>query len=609
VLVGREYERAEIDRLLAAVRSGRSRTLVLRGEAGIGKSALLAYALERGGDMRVLQARGIESEAELPFSGLLELSRPVIDRLEQLPPRQALALRVAFALEPAETVDRFAISAATLSLIAALAETTPLLLAVDDAHWLDSASLDALVFTARRLEADQVALFFVVRDGEGAFPAAALDELVLEGLGVHEARALLGSAAERRVASDVADRLHALTRGNPLALVELPRALSPAQLAGTAPLEEPIHVGTSLERDFERRAAALGEESRRAMLVAAASNTEAIAPTAKALALLDLDLASLEAAETSGLVTLDAHRLVFRHPLVRSAVYYSAAPPERRAAHAALADALIGDEREAEQRAWHLAAAALGPDERAAAALDRAGTAALQRGGFAAAAAACERAARLSADGSDRVHRLYRAADAGWLAGRSAHARTLLDEALETCRDEQLRGALLALRGHIEHHSGNQSRAYGQLVEAASLLETRVRAGAIAALIDAFECCLWSLDVAGGIRASRRLHGLARPSDGTEAVLARLALGYALLSTDGAKEGLRLLEQALEQANARELMREAPRFLGWIALPWWLDEAEEGRRMSHDVVNLAREQGAVGILPEVLTFGAMYAMF
>jgi tetratricopeptide (TPR) repeat protein len=394
--------------------------------------------------MRLLQARGIESEAELAFAGLLELSRPVFDRLEQLSPRQARALRVAFALEPVEPVDRFAISAATLGLIAAVAETTPLLIAVDDAHWLDTASVDALVFTARRLEADQVGFVFVVRDGEGAFPAAGFDELVLEGLDVHEARELLGSAASGRVAADVADRLHALTRGNPLALVELARALSPAQLAGTVPLEEPIQVGTSVERDLERRAAALGEQSRRAMLVAAASNTEAIAPTAAALALLDLDLASLEAAETAGLVTLDAHRLVFRHPLVRSAVYYSATPVERRAAHAALADALIGDEREAEQRAWHLAAAALGPDERVAAVLDRAGAAALQRGGYAAAAAACERAARPSVDGPDRVHRLYRAADASWLAGRSRHARALLDEALETCRDEQLRGALLS---------------------------------------------------------------------------------------------------------------------------------------------------------------------
>ncbi len=597
-----------MDRLLAAVRSGRSRTLVLRGEAGIGKSALLAHALERGGDMRLLQARGIESEAELAFSGLLELSRPVIDRLDHLPPQQALALRVAFALEPAETVDRFAISAATLSLVAAVAETTPVLIAVDDAHWLDTASLEALVFTARRLEADQVGFVFVVREGEGAFPAAGFDELVLDGLDVDEARSLLTSAAEGRLAPEVAQQLHTLTRGNPLALVELARELSPAQLAGTAPLEEPLHVGTRIEREFERRASALGEESRRALVVAAASNTEHIAPTAEALALLDLDLASLEAAETAGLVSLDAHRLAFRHPLVRSAIYYSAAPAERRAAHAALAQALISDEREAEQRAWHLAAAALGPDERVAAALDRAGAAALQRGGYAAAAASSERAARLTAEGPDRFNRLYRAADAGWLAGRSAHARALLDEALEICRDERQRGELLALRGHIEHHSGNQSRAYGQLVEAASLLETRVHAGAVAALIDAFECCLWSLDLAGGMQVSRRLHALAR-RDGAEAVLASLALGHALLSTNGAEEGLPLLEQALELANARELMRETPRFLGWIAIPWWLDEPQAGRRMAYDVVDLAREQGAVGVLPEALTFGAMYAMF
>ena len=582
---------------------------MLRGEAGIGKSALLAHARECAGDMRVLHARGIEAEAELAFSGLFELSRPVIDRLDELPPRQALAVRVAFALEPAETVDRFAISAAALSLVATVAETTPLLITVDDAHWLDTASLDALVFAARRLEADRVGFIFVVREGEGAFPAAGLDELVLAGLDVDEARSLLASAADGFVAPEVARRLQALTRGNPLALVEVVHELSPAQLAGTAPLEEPLQVGTRVGRDFERRASALGEASRRALVVAAASTTEDIAPIAEALAILDLDLRSLEAAETAGLVSLDAHRLAFRHPLVRSAIYYSATPAERRSAHAALAQALVPDQRATEQRAWHVAAAALGPDEHAAAALDRAGAAALQRGGYAAAAAASERAARLTAAGPIRVHRLYRAADASWLAGRSTHARTLLDEALGTCRDERQRGELLALRGHIEHHSGNQSRAYGQLVEAASLLETRVHAGAVAALIDAFECCLWSLDPARGMEVSRRLHGLTRGDDAPEAVLAKLALGHTLLSTNGAEGGLPLLEEALELVNARDLMRRSPRFLGWLAIPWWLDKPEAGRRIADDVVDLARDQGAVGVLPEALTFGAMYAMF
>ncbi len=607
MLLGREHESAAIERLLEDARSGRSRTLVIRGEAGIGKSVLLEYAIERAEEMRVLRARGIESEAELAFSGLLELSRPILDRLEELPVRQALALRTAFALEPAKAVDRFAISAATLSLIGTAAEETPLLVAIDDAHWLDSASLEALVFTARRLEADQVAFIFAVREGEGAFPAGGLEELVLKGLDADPAATLLTSASPARVTPRVAQRLYALTRGNPLALVELPRALSPAQLAGTEPLEEPLQVGTRVERVFARRAAALGERSRRALVVAAASNSDEIETTAKALTLLALDLAALDAAEAADLIRLDQHRLAFRHPLVRSAVYHSAAPSERRAAHAALAEALT--ERDAEQRAWHLAAAALGPDEQVAAALERAAAAALQRSGYAAAAAAYERAARLTAGGPERLRRVYQAADAAWLAGQTTRALQLLDEALDACQERRLRGGLLALRGHIEHHSGNQTTAYKLLAEAGSLLETRARAEAVASLTDAFECCLWSLDLTRGLRVARRLHALARPDDRVEDFLASQALGYALLSTHPAEEGMPLLEHALELADTRELVQKMPRYLGWIAVPWWLDQTERGRRMASDIVDLARDQNAVGVLPEGLTFVAMYAMF
>lgn len=609
MLLGREHERAAIEALVEDARNGRSRTLVIRGEAGIGKSALLGHAVECADELRVLHARGIESEAELAFSGLLELSRPVLDRLGDLPARQALALRTAFALESAKAADRFAISAATLSLIGAAAEETPLLIAVDDAHWLDSASLDALVFTARRLDVDEVAFVFAVRDGEGVFPAGVFQELILEGLGAKEATELLESASPARVDHDVAQRLYALTRGNPLALVELARALSPAQLGGSEPLDDPLQVGTRVERLFARRAAALGKRSRHALIVAAASNSEELAPTATALPLLTLELADLDAAEAVDLIRFDRHRLAFRHPLVRAAVYHSAAPSERRAAHAALAEALSGQARYAEQRAWHLASAAVGPDEQVAAALERAAAAAVERSGYAAAAAAYERAARLTAGESERLRRLHQAADAAWLAGRTTRARQLLDEALDACHEPRLRGELLALRGHIEHHSGNQKTAYELLDEAASLLETRAHTAAVASLIDAFECCLWSLDFTRGLQVARRLHALARPDDGPEDLLASLALGYVLLATRSAGEGWPLLERALELTDARELVHEMPRFLGWIAVPWWLDQSEVGRRVVSDVVDLAREQNAVGILPEGLTFLAMYAMF
>ena len=407
----------------------------------------------------------------------------------------------------------------------------------------------------------------------------------------------------------VARRLYALTRGNPLALVELPRALSPAQLVGTEPLEEPLQVGTRVERVFARRAAALGEQSRRALIVAAASTSDEIEPIARALTLLGLDLTVLDAAEAADLIRLDQHRLAFRHPLVRSAVYYSAAPSERRAAHASLAETLTSTGRDAERCAWHLAAAALGPDEHVASALERAAEAARQRSAYVAAAAAYERAARLTAGGEERLRRTYQAADAAWLAGRPARARQLLDEALQECENPSLRGELLALRGHIEHHSGDQKAAYHLLTEAASFLSARARTEAVASLTDAFECCVWSLDFPRGLEVARRLQALARPGDGGDDFLASMALGYALLSTGPTAEGRSLLEHALELVDAHDLMQRMPRFLGWIAVPWWLDKPEAGRRLVSDVVDLAREQDAIGVLPEGLTLLAMYEMF
>jgi DNA-binding CsgD family transcriptional regulator len=609
VLLGREQECARIERLLEDARSGRSRTLVIRGEAGIGKTALLSHAVGRAGGMLVLRSRGVESEAELAFSGLLELSRPVLDRLDQLPDRQADALRTAFALTPARAVDRFTISAATMSLIATTAEETPILVAVDDAHWLDSASIDALLFAARRLDADRVALLFSVREGEGRFPSEALDELTLDGLSPDAAAELLFSSAASDVAPEVAEQLFALTQGNPLALVELPQTLSPAQLAGAEALKKPLQLGRNVERAFARRAAALGERQRQALLVAAASDSDQLQPIASALPSLGLDLEALQVAEDADLVRLEGDRIVFRHPLVRSAVYQSAAPSERRAAHAALAEAFVAGGGGDERRAWHLAAAAVGPDEDVAAALESAATGARERSGYGAAAAAYERSARLTPSLHGRLRRLYRAADAAWLAGRTKDALRLLEDALGACDEPHLRGQLLALSGHIEHLTGSQTIGHELLVEAASLLEPRARTEAVAALEDAYECCLYLLDIEPALDVARRLHALARRDNGAEEFLASLALGSALCAAQRAEEGIPLLEHALDLEDVHELLQKAPRHLTLAGAPaWWLDQPERGRQLSAEVVELARERAAVGILPSGLHSVACFAL-
>jgi AAA ATPase domain len=362
----REDECARIDRLLEQARAGRSGALVVRGEAGIGKSALLDYAAAHADDMAVARALGVESEAELEFSGLLEVCGPLLDRLPELPERQAAALRGALGLGPAEPVERFAVAAATMTLLAAAAEEAPLLVLVDDAHWLDRSSTEALVFALRRLQADPVAVVFAVRDDEGSsFAAPGVEVVEIGGLDHDAVAKLLAAASDVSLTPELPRRLHAATRGNPLALLELLSLLTPDQLSGAAPLEEPLPSGAAVERAFLRRAAALPVEAHRALVVAAVEGSTEIEPVLSALGRLGLHAHSLEPAEDAGLLRIDRARLVFRHPLVRSAVFHAARPSERRSAHRALAEVLVGRGRD-EERAWHLAAAVLGPDEEAA---------------------------------------------------------------------------------------------------------------------------------------------------------------------------------------------------------------------------------------------------
>src|SRR5262245_36660512 len=422
MVLGRAAERARIDALLAAAREGRSGGLVLRGEAGIGKSALLADAAERAEGATVLAARGVESEAELPFAGLAELLRPVVHLLDSLPGRQAEALRGALALGPPAAGDRFAVAAATLGLLAAAAEEAlPLLVLVDDAHWLDRSSLEALLFAPRRTEAEGIAFLLAARPGEPRTPSD-FEELTLGGLDRESAQRLL-SAAAPALAPGVAERLVEGTGGNPIALSEVTGLLSAAQLAGEEPLPEPLPAADAADRAFRRTVEALAPAARTAALVAAAAGAAPVAAVASASSTLGGDL---EAAEAAGLVAVADGIVDFAHPLARAAAYASAPAADRRAAHRALADAVGGD-----RRAWHLAESLFGPDEEVALALEQAGAEAEGRAGYAAAAAAFERAAQASADPAAAAARLLRAGDAASRAGRPAQALRALDDAEE----------------------------------------------------------------------------------------------------------------------------------------------------------------------------------
>jgi predicted ATPase len=405
MLHGRRAECDALERLLADARRSRSGVLVVRGEAGAGKSALLDHAAERADGMTVLRAGGVESEAELPFAALHQLLRPVLGLTDRLPGPQAAALGGALGLAAApEDRDRFLVSAAVLSLLGEVAEERPVLCLVDEAQWLDRSSAEALTFAARRLEAEGVVCLFAARDGDPRdFPAPGLPELRLNGLGPEAAAALLAEAGVD-LPAEVVGRLVEGTGGNPLALLELPSTLAPDQLAGRAPLEDVLPLTTRLERAFGERVRRLPEEARTLLLVAAAETTGDLAVVLRAGADLGVEAAALDQAEAAGLVRTGGGRLQFRHPLVRSAAYQSATLAARQAAHRALAG-VLGGEDTADQRAWHLAAATVGPDEQAAAELEDSAERARQRGGHAAAAAALERAAGLTGDGPPRPGR------------------------------------------------------------------------------------------------------------------------------------------------------------------------------------------------------------
>jgi DNA-binding CsgD family transcriptional regulator len=554
----------------------------------MGKTALLEHAVERAHGMLVLRARGVESEAEIPFAGLHALLRPAFDRLEALPEPQSAALRAALGLAPGAGGERFLIGAATLSLLAALAEERPVLVAVDDAHWLDESSFGALLFAARRLFADAVAIVIATRS-----PASDLPTLALEGLDREAAAAVLSRHAGGPLPPGAADRLFEATLGNPLALVEL------AATAAEPPAGPLTPVETSIEHTFAPRIGALPEPTRRLLALAAAEDSGDLAVLECAAAALGLDFAELAAAERARLVTVSGAQLLFGHPLARSAAYRSASSDERRAAHRALAAA--GDDPD--RRAWHRARAVLGHDGNAATELEHAAARARERGGYTAAASAFERAARLTSSRPDRARRLFCAAEATWLAGHTDRAAQRLAEARAECEDPALLGAIDHLRGHAALRSGRVQDAYDILVEAA---ENAPPAEAVVLLAEASEASFYAARPESMLRTAQASWAAlpAQPGE-RERVCGGLALGMALIYTGAGEPGAQRLREATTLLEHSDALSGDPRLLYAAAMgPLWLREAERGRALVARAIASARATGAVGALPSALWLAA-----
>jgi DNA-binding CsgD family transcriptional regulator len=606
MLLGRASECARIEKLVAQARDGTSGVLALRGEPGIGKTALLEHAATVAGAATVLRARGVESEVQVAFGGLHELLRPVLGELGRLPGPQRAALEAALGLAPAGAAEPHLVGAATLGLLAALAEERPVLVLADDVQWLDGPSASALIFAARRLLADAVVVLLAARTGEPSpIDDAGFEELALPGLAAEPARALLAVHAARPVAADTAGWLHSATGGNPLALVEL-AAEAPRLRPG--PIGDQVPIGARIERALGRRLERLPADAVPALLAAAVADGEELEPVLGAARDLGGSLAGLEAAEAAGLVDLAPGRVAFRHPLVRSAVLARATPADRRAAHRAYAAGLDPDAG-GERRAWHVAAATLQADEAVAAALAAAATSAGERGGHAAAAAAFEQAARLSPEPPMRAERLRRAADAAWLAGDGPRAIALLDEAapfavtaLERAEAGHLRGRVLARRGPVP-------LAISVLQEAGEAIAGEQPAKAAEMLAEAAYAALHGPSAGEDMaRIARRAVDLAPPDDPRARCLAAIALGAALV-LGGQAEATDWLAEAAALIDATPELRDDVRLAALLGVPaTFLRVERAGYRPLQRAVALARERGAVGVLPFALFYLGMGAL-
>jgi DNA-binding CsgD family transcriptional regulator len=594
-LRGRETERAVLDELADDVRHGVSRSLVLRGEAGIGKTALLQYLVESASDLTVLRAVGVESEMELAYASLHQLCAPLLDRLERLPSPQRRALETVFGLSSGTAPDRFLVGLGILSVLSQVADERPLLCVVDDAQWLDQASASTLAFVARRLLAEPIGMVFAARDGDDEFRPAA--ELEVNGLPSSDARELLSAGVGVKLDERVWERIVAETRGNPLALLELPRGLTATQLAGGFELICAKALPERIEQSYIRRVEGLSEDARRLLLLAAAEPVGDAVLLERAAERLGIGPEATEIAEAHGLLAI-GERVTFRHPLVRSAVYRLATAEERRRVHSALAEA-TDRHIDPDRRAWHLAAAAAGPDDQVALELERSAGRAQARGGLAAAAAFLQRAVALTHDPTGRAECALAAAQACFQAGAFDAALRLVATAEAGPLDDFERAQSNLLRGYVAAVSRYGDDAAPLLLQAARRLEPFDLDLARRAYLTA-----WGAAVAAGhlggaeplLEICHAVRGLPPPPAAPHP-LDLVLDGLTLLTTDGRAAAAPVLQcaaKAVAQMPVEDVLR-----WGWLApaasAAMW--DPDGSRATFERQVRLVRDAGALAELP------------
>ena len=599
MMVDRRHECEVLDRLIADVRSGTSRVIVLRGEAGVGKSALVGHLSSRVTDCRVARAVGVESEMELAYSGLHQICARMLDRLDRLPVPQREALEAVFGLSVGPAPERFLVGLATLTLFAEIAEEQPLICIVDDAQWLDHASAQIIGFVGRRLFAEQVALVCAARTGIGDNVLAGLPELSIEGLGDADSRTLLLTHVSGPLDAAVRDQIIAECHGNPLALLELPRTWTAADLAGGFGLPGGHPVAGKVEQSYARRLAQLPADTQLLVVAAAAEPLGDPMLLGRAARALGIEIAAADPAVDAGLLHVGG-RVEFAHPLVRSTAYSLASPGDRHRVHRALADA-TDPETDPDRRAWHRASATAAPDEQVALELERSAVRAQTRGGMAAAAAFLHRAVALTDDPARRAERALAAAQASLGSGAFDRARELLDIAHAGPLDDLGRARIDLLRAEIVFAQTRGPDAPQLLLQAARKLAPLDARLCRNTYLDAWGAALFAghLASAGGGLLDVSCAAATAPEPVGRVLPCDLLLdGLALLFTEGSRAAGPTLRRAIAAFATSEVSAEEVLRWGWLAAraAIWLWDYDSGFEIPRRAVQIARDSGALEVL-------------
>ena len=599
-LVGRTQERRRLDDLLYGLRKRRSATLIIEGLPGIGKTALLAYAMAMADDLCVVHAQGVESEAVLPFMTLAALLVPFAYRLHDLPAPQRVALSAALGLAAADSADRLTVGTATLSCLSLAAEARPVLVVVDDGQWVDPSSAEALVFASRRLAHEGVGVLIALREGEpGPFAESGLATLQLGGLGRDDGHRLLDAGTTPEVAA----RIVASTGGHPLAIIELGRMLSERQRAGREPLPDPLPAGEGVERAFARRVAQLSDCGRALLMMAAADAGGEVGVLSEASRRVGIGAEAFDEILAARLVDVRENRLFFVHPLLRSVVYQIASDEPRREAHRVLA-ASLRRESDLDRRAWHLSAAAAGPDEGAAGALEHAATSAGGRGAFAVAGAALERAAELSTADGERARRLVEAGDAFWRGGQPAKAMATFDEALTLTADPLRRADIRLRTGLPMALSQTLPSLRDELTQTAHEIRDVDPARAAILLAQTSLAALSTgriRDASGAAEEAVRLAG----GSGLPHLAASLALALTHLAQGDQRRAVGELEGFASLIDGVGMRHEWFGVAEYVANAlMWAERFSHAQRLLDAMIGFGRDMSAPGLMPFALSVRA-----